>query len=719
MKETICLVRSTIFLMVLLFLGACSHPVDETWFNTKSPKSHSSSRLNCKMCHDLTIECNGCHFGESGSKTPSDWTHGTTPHDQLEADGDVCNTCHALSRSYGNGPPACHDCHALQDNPGMHVTGEPCLNKTSPDFHGSSTLNCADCHDLSTRCADCHFGESGSKTPSDWVHGMTSHDQLEADRAVCNTCHDLNRSYGNGPTICHDCHGLPANHVKGEAWINKTSPDFHGSSTLTCADCHDLGTECVECHFDVTGSKSTSEWTHGTDPHDQLEVDGPVCNTCHDLNRGYGNGPESCHDCHDHVAGEAWINKTSPDFHGSSTLTCADCHDLGTECVECHFDATGSKSTSEWTHGTDPHDQLEADGPVCNTCHELNRGYGNGPESCHDCHDFPEHVTGEAWLNRTSPDYHGSSTLNCVDCHDLSLECTECHFDATGGNSPSDWNHGTTPHDQLEVNGPVCNTCHELNRGYGNGPESCHDCHALNTHAVPFSDHELQARNDPASCQECHGADLNGGSGPACSECHTADSPLTALNCTSCHDKPPAGADYPNTNGAHTVHNLLAGVTGACTICHQGAGTQTAAHYDAVVEVTFSGYNANSGTASYDAGSDTCSQVSCHGGKNTRPWFSGSINVNTECNACHSSGGEYNSYVSGEHDKHVRGEGHPCTECHDTSKLQTVHFNDLGTPQMNQAAQTIRDELNYNGQYCLFTCHFGNEDKQHDEEKRW
>ena len=132
MKETICLVRSTIFLMVLLILGACSHPVDETWFNTKSPKSHSSSRLNCKMCHDLTIECNVCHFGELGSKTPSDWNHGTTPHDQLEADGEVCNICHNLNRVYGNGPSACHDCHDLTDIPGIHVTGEPWLNRTSP-----------------------------------------------------------------------------------------------------------------------------------------------------------------------------------------------------------------------------------------------------------------------------------------------------------------------------------------------------------------------------------------------------------------------------------------------------------------------------------------------------------------------------------------------------------------------------------------------------------
>ena len=357
---------------------------------------------------------------------------------------------------------------------------------------------------------------------------------------------------------------------------------------------------------------------------------------------------------------------------------------------------------------------------VCNTCHDLNRSYGNRPPICHDCHGLPSsHVTGEAWLNRTSPDFHGSSTLTCADCHDLGTECNACHFGASGNTSPTGWTHGTTPHDQLEAEGDVCNSCHDLNRGYGNGPESCHDCHDLNTHAVPFSGHELQAISDPTSCQECHGASLNGGSGPACSMCHTAGSPLTALNCSSCHGKPPTGGSSPNTDGSHTVHNLLAGVTGACTICHQGAGTQTAKHYDTVVDVAFSGYNASSGTASYDAGSDTCSKVSCHGGKNSRKWFSGSIDVNTECNACHSSGGEYNSYVSGEHNKHVQGEGHPCTECHDASKLETVHFNDLATPQMNQAAQTIRDDLNYNGQYCLFTCHFGNENKQHDDEKRW
>ena len=91
-------------------------------------------------------------------------------------------------------------------------------------------------------------------------------------------------------------YGLP--HLMGEPWLNKTSPDFHGDSLLNCADCHDLSIRCNECHFGASGSKAPPGWTHGTFPHDYLTDSAPVCTTCHDLNRSYGNGPASCHDCH-------------------------------------------------------------------------------------------------------------------------------------------------------------------------------------------------------------------------------------------------------------------------------------------------------------------------------------------------------------------------------------------------------------------------------------
>jgi hypothetical protein len=193
-----------ILLIVSLLCGACSHPLDEPFLNKTSPKFHGNSSLNCAICHDLILECSECHFGASGGKSPSDWNHGTVPHDQLASSETVCNKCHDLNRSYGNGPNSCHDCHDLSDT---HVTGEPWLNKTSPDFHGNSPLNCTECHDLSSKCSECHFGASGGKSPSDWNHGTVPHDQLASSETVCNKCHDLNRSYGNGPNSCHDCHG--------------------------------------------------------------------------------------------------------------------------------------------------------------------------------------------------------------------------------------------------------------------------------------------------------------------------------------------------------------------------------------------------------------------------------------------------------------------------------------------------------------------------------
>jgi hypothetical protein len=189
--------------MLSLYLSSCSHPTDDSWLDKKSPRFHGKSLLNCDKCHDTENECSQCHFGADGSKSPSAWIHGTTPHDQLSASEAVCNSCHEVNRSYGNGPAACHDCHAL---PAAHVLGEAWLNKTSPDFHGGSTLNCSSCHDTATECSQCHFGADGSKSPTEWVHHQGSHKSLVVSGPVCNTCHALNRSYGNGPAACHDCH---------------------------------------------------------------------------------------------------------------------------------------------------------------------------------------------------------------------------------------------------------------------------------------------------------------------------------------------------------------------------------------------------------------------------------------------------------------------------------------------------------------------------------
>jgi predicted CxxxxCH...CXXCH cytochrome family protein len=119
-------------------------------------------------------------------------------------------------------------------------------------------------------------------------------------------------------------------------------------------------------------------------------------------------------------------------------------------------------------------------------------------------------------------------------------------------------------------------------------------------------------------------------------------------------------------------------------------------------------YNAKSGTVMYDAASSTCSKVSCHGGQTTPSWLAGAtIDVNTQCTACHAFGtGEYNSFSSGEHDFHVNTEHFPCTRCHDTTKLAVNHFTGLNTQAMEgPASATLNSSLNYNGSSCAPLCH--------------
>ena len=190
-------------------------------------------------------------------------------------------------------------------------------NPESTAFHGMDvnalgTDGCLSCHgnDLSGTdsipgCYDCHFDPLGSPVPpnSGWTHGQAGHLNYVAYQNVCNNCHDTLRRFELQPEFCHDCHGEGLNHVLGQAWLDKNSPDFHGRTGLVdCSNCHDLSQKCFQCHFGQNGSKSPpgSGWTHGdNNEHRDYESYQNTCNLCHDLNRSYGNEPPSCHDCHE------------------------------------------------------------------------------------------------------------------------------------------------------------------------------------------------------------------------------------------------------------------------------------------------------------------------------------------------------------------------------------------------------------------------------------
>ena len=179
-------------------------------------------------------------------------------------------------------------------------------------------------------------------------------------------------------------------------------------------------------------------------------------------------------------------------------------------------------------------------------------------------------------------------------------------------------------------------------------------------------------------------------------------------DCTACHGQPPNGSAYPNGAGAHAEHKALTSVGTNCNTCHTGAA------HNGWIDLGFlSAYNAKSGSAAENLdGTATCVNVSCHGGKTTPDWATGSINVNSDCTACHAIGsGQYNSYNSGQHSRsnHAR---QACTVCHNTTTLATNHFTRLDTPAMEGPASatvgggsTRVNSYDASTRTCTNSCH--------------
>ena len=172
-------------------------------------------------------------------------------------------------------------------------------------------------------------------------------------------------------------------------------------------------------------------------------------------------------------------------------------------------------------------------------------------------------------------------------------------------------------------------------------------------------------------------------------------------SCTSCHGQPPAGSSSPDRAGSHAVHTVLNGIND-CASCHAGA-----AHNSVIDRGIASTWNAKSGAAVGNS-NGTCSSISCHGGVTTPNWTSGSINVDTQCTSCHTSGtSQYNGFSSGRHSKHVIDKKIACTQCHDTNLLRNGHFANLSTSSFEQApASTIKSSIGYSGGRCsTASCH--------------
>jgi len=657
------------------------------WFNSDAhgitAKTQSNGFSSCQECHGsdysggiTSMSCFTCH-GVNAPHTRAPWTGGARSHTNTNPDNaPVCALCHSgksPTPAPQGTPPGCFNntlCHAT---PG-HAAGW-----SNPDVHGSSAKSltngfatCKSCHgpgftggSVQTSCFTCH-GVSAPHSPAPWIGAVRTHTTTDAGNAsACASCHTNGTNSSRQPSQpapagtapgCFNntlCHG-PAGHAAG--W---NAPDQHGASVksqpdglVSCQECHGAGftggtsgTSCFTCHG-VSAPHSPAPWIGVVRTHTTTDA---------------GNA-SACASCHANGA-----NSSRQPSQPAPAGTAPGCFN-NTLCHSAAIHAVGWSAPSQ--HGV----TAEQDFAACKACHGATYQGGTAGVACYQCHNGPG-------LDHPAPgwvvlDHKTAALAN-------STACTTCHgTDYLGGGSHV-----------------ACNSCHMENQT---------KVHLTSWYPDVYLNHRAYAAaNGTASCSTayCHGTDLTGValSGPSCSTCHSW--PFSAPACGSCHAIPPAGAAFPDTAGRHSTHVAINGIV--CATCHAGAGPGTALHPNGVADVfTDAVYNAKSGAATFNASAKTCSSVSCHGGKTTPAWSTGTIDVNTQCTSCHASGtAQYNSYNSGRHSvsNHVsRG----CTSCHDTTKLAVNHFTALNTTAMEgPASATILNSVNYNGTSCSPSCH--------------
>ncbi|ALC15492.1 putative multiheme cytochrome c, extracellular electron transfer conduit cluster [Desulfuromonas soudanensis] len=527
--------------------------------------------------------------------------------------------------------------------------------------------------------------------PFDWYTAHRPVATASPEFVDCTGCHGVDLMGSGGAPSCfsasfdgRSCHaGGPVPHPMDGTFL---SGSVHGPEAKA-----DL-TFCQICHSDnpTGGPGSNPRFNQGIDSQG-----GTGCEACHPANAA-------------HPA--VWAGPTASAFHysaGNIQAACALCHGTSLDgvggavgaviCLDCHAETTNLTLDCTACHGTPPgatetvdHGGVSAitSHDVCTVCHGMKESAAGGsfsPTANYTLFDKATDTQGDHWdgnINMNSGTGYNETNYGC----DTAL----CH--------------GNDAAHQLSDSGlPVVLDAYVA----GGAP------HPVGADWLLPSGHVAAAA---ASCLSCHVAD-GSGTAPSCLTCHQTDPLTTVVACESCHSAPPSLAstvlaDRPNRAGNHNVHATLTVDTGNCAACHSGAGTNTLNHFDTTepANVQFlATYNAAS-AAAYNATADTCSNVSCHGGVTTPNWNTGIINVYGDstagCQQCHKASGETNSYVSGEHSRHLAVSTITCLTCHDTTALQTgsagnSHFSGLSTAAFElDPQQTIRTTLGYNGTTC-------------------
>jgi predicted CxxxxCH...CXXCH cytochrome family protein len=636
---------------------------------------------NAGQASCATVYCHGATLPGGANTTPL-WAGGATQA--------ACGSCHGVPPPESSGHPAvagglnaCSACHPATVKPdgSIDVAGGKHVNGVL-DLAGGS--GCTACHGDPDRP-----NAAIAAAPPRGTHGETA----TTARAV--GAHQTHLAGGSvrAAVACTECHAVPSRtpHSNGKvdlafgplATAGGARPSFDGA-----------GCNSVYCHGDTLGAGGANTkpvWTR---------VDGTqaACGACHAIppppstgHPAVSGGVTACGACHPQTVKADGTIDLAGGKHVNGAVDV-----VGGGCTACHGDANRQPASIAAAPPRDTKGQTSSAAVGAHLRH-LTGGNLRAALACGDCHRVPgdtAHATQPldlTWgaLARTggvTPSFDAAS-LNCTNyCHGATLP--------GGANGTPRWNGGAAE--------AACGSCHGIPPPAASGhpavaatPTACAGCHpdtVTSTGTIDLAKGKhvngvLDVAN--LSCTSCHGGTLAGGTGAS------GANPVAAA--------PPRGTKGETSTGTravgmHAQHltstRLSTSVT--CAQCHQ-VPTSTG-HRDGTVQVAFNGALANkSGGASWNGAG--CSATYCHGnfsgGSAATVTWANATPPALGCTSCHGDPPQ-----TGRHDKHVRGEGFACSECHgagysSSSVAAGTHVNGVKNVTLS----------GWNGTTCTLTCH--------------
>ncbi|MEW6488433.1 MAG: CxxxxCH/CxxCH domain-containing protein, partial [Thermodesulfobacteriota bacterium] len=653
----------------------------------------SSTPIPCLFCHEKNAvsvtgrtEMKGVwdHFdATSTSKHPAYVQSGFTP-DGLRFD---CLDCHTgitlgvVSDLAGNA--GIHGIDAATQN--LNLYGTLIGNPANAAAVSTATCRNAACHSATGSTTGGYTAPAAhgmNKTmPGATLPVVTINDAGGAPTS-CTQCHGTHNSYQNTSLVTLRTDGTTSNNL-GDPLTTRVTPD-------KCGECHsqdDAGVYTNKGHGQSTISGGTvgctachsgsvphgfSRSAPGTNPLRFSFAENTSAQSSIRLQPPYNQALSICLTCHSQYTGKLHQGPTA-------TAGCNDCHEphgvgVGTNAVMIRQQipkvnatgvpvygfnsATGTWETNSYTVSGDFTYKTDNTALCDNAeCHQ-GRTVNGDP-----IYPLSTLLTGG---RHTGGDISTAADFDCSGCHThtdgggswgAQDSCTTCH-----GQPPP-------PADTGYTNFAEANTPHQKHAGavaaggYGYRCQTCHfDYVNAATHNTPTKTYQslnFDAARNPspsraynagtATCTNlyCHSdgqSTASVGSVQWMTGTNTPDWSTQDLACNACHGGIDAAGQI--ARGSHTVHLSRAGIT--CVSCHSGTldtvGTNTTtsipeakrgAHANLTKDVVPGGtFNGAAVAFGFIQGTDTCSNISCHGGYADVAWGAAA-----SCANCHGTFG--------------------------------------------------------------------------------